>query len=46
MDDFVDQMRKFLVKNAQVLKIKLKTGVVLTTDYTDYTDFQFFWEFF
>jgi len=46
MSVFINQKRKFLVRKAQVFKITLKTGVVLTTDYTDYTDFQFFWEFF
>jgi len=32
MNDFLENLRKFLVKSAQVFKITLKTGVNLTTN--------------
>jgi hypothetical protein len=38
MNDFLGKMRKFLVRSAQVLKIKLKMRVVLITDYADFTE--------
>jgi len=42
MSVFVNQMRKFLVKSAQVLKIRLKMGVNLTTNEHELTQISFF----
>jgi len=38
MNVFLYKMRKFLTKNAQVLKITLKMRVLFIADYADFTE--------